>query len=91
MAKDEEEIQETGNKASNNGKTYHISKRKEDNMWQVKYAGGERVIKLFKTQAEALEYTKKMAANQNRAVVVHASKGASKGKIRTANTKKKDV
>ena len=35
---------------------YHVSKRKEDGMWQVKFANGERALKLFKTQAEAIEF-----------------------------------
>jgi hypothetical protein len=51
-------------------------------MWQVKYAGGEKAIKLFKTKDEAMEYTKKMAVNQDRAIIVHASKGKFKGKMR---------
>jgi len=63
-------------------RNYHVSKRKEDGKWQVKYAGGEKAIKLFDTQKEALEYTNKMAANQGGSVLVHASKGAQKGKIK---------
>lgn len=65
-----------------NFRTYHVNKRKEDGKWTVKYAGGEKVIKLFDTQKEALEYTKKMAENQGGTVLVHASKGAQKGKIK---------
>ena len=62
-------------------RNYHVAKR-ADGKWQVKYAGGEKAIKLFDTQKEALEYTKKMAANQGGSVLVHASKGAQKGKIK---------
>ncbi|MFA6860910.1 MAG: DUF2188 domain-containing protein [Bacilli bacterium] len=65
-----------------NGKTYHLSKR-DDGKWQVKFAGGKKVIKLFDTKEEAMEYTKKMAVNQDRAIIVHASKGEFKGKMRT--------
>ena len=65
-----------------NYRNYHVNKRKEDGKWTVKYAGGDKVIKLFDTQKEALEYTKKMAANQGGTVLVHASKGAQKGKIK---------
>ena len=63
-------------------RNYHVAKRAEDGRCQVKYAGGEKAIKLFDTQKEALEYTKKMAANQGGSVLVHASKGAQKGKIK---------
>lgn len=61
-------------------RVYHISKR-SDGKWAVKFAGGEKAIKLFNTQAEAKEYTKKMAANQGGAVLVHNSKGKNKGRI----------
>lgn len=70
-------------KKNTSAKTYHVSKRLEDGKWQVKYAGGEKAIKLFDTKAEAMEYTKKMAENQGRAVLVHASKGKFKGKMRS--------
>ena len=30
-------------------RVYHVSKRAEDGMWAVKFAGGEKAIKLFKT------------------------------------------
>lgn len=62
-------------------RNYHVAKR-PDGKWQVKYAGGEKAIKLFDTQKEALDFTKKMAENQGGSVLVHASKGAQKGKIK---------
>lgn len=68
-------------KTVSNGKTYILSKRKEDGKWALKYSGGEKVIKLFDTQAEALEFTKKRADNNDRAILVRASKGAHKGKF----------
>ena len=61
-------------------RVYHVSKR-EDGKWQVKYRGGEKAIKLFKTQKEALDYTKQMAENQGGSMLVHNSKGKNKGKI----------
>lgn len=63
-------------------RVYHVAKREEDGMWTVKYAGGEKVIKLFKTKAEAVEYTEKMAENQGGVMLKHNSKGAHKGQIR---------
>jgi hypothetical protein len=42
-------------------KTYHIAKRASDGKWQVKLASGEIAIKLFDTQAEAIDYAKNMA------------------------------
>ena len=61
-------------------RVYHVSKR-SDGMWAVKFAGGEKAIKLFKTQAEAVDYTKKMSKNQGGAMLIHNSKGKNKGRI----------
>ena len=63
-----------------NYRTYHLVKR-DDGKWEVKYAGGQKAIKLFDTQKEALEYSKKMAENQGGTVLVHNSKGENKGRI----------
>ena len=62
---------------------YHVSKREEDGMWQVKYTGG-RVIKLCKTKEEAMVYAKQMADNQEGTVIFHPSKGQNKGKFQKA-------
>ena len=63
-------------------RVYHVSKRAEDGKWAVRFAGGEKAIKLFNTQAEAIEYTKKMSENQGGAMLVHNSKGKNKGRIK---------
>ena len=65
-------------------RTYHLVKR-ADGKWEVKYAGGQQAIKLFATQKEGLEYSKKMAENQDGKVLVHNSKGANKGRIKKKN------
>ena len=62
-------------------RVYHVVKR-PDGRWEVKFAGGDKAIKLFKTQAEAVAYTKEMAKNQDGKMLVHNSKGANKGKIK---------
>ena len=62
-------------------RVYHVVKR-PDGKWEVKFAGGDKAIKLFKTQAEAVAYTKEMAKNQEGKMLVHNSKGANKGKIK---------
>ena len=62
-------------KKDEGAKTYHIAKRASDGKWQVKLASGEIAIKLFDTQAEAIEYGKKMAENQNGSIRVHSVKG----------------
>lgn len=61
-------------------RTYHLVKR-ADGKWEVKFAGGQKAIKLFNTQKEAIEYSKKMAENQGGSMLVHNSKGANKGRI----------
>ena len=44
-------------------KVWHITKRAEDGMWQVKGEGAQRATKLFRTKAEAEEYVKTLVAN----------------------------
>lgn len=87
---EKEVVVEDSKKAVNTGKTYILTKRKEDGMWALKYSGGEKVIKLFKTQKEALEFTKERAEKNDRAVLVRASKGEHKGKFHTGVQKKTD-
>lgn len=61
-------------------KNYHVSLR-EDGKWQVKMAKGERALKLFDTQAEAIEFAKEKADNQEGSITVHKRDG----KIRKQN------
>ncbi|MDE7083352.1 MAG: DUF2188 domain-containing protein [Clostridia bacterium] len=57
-------------------KTYHVSKRKDENMWQVKAAGGAKAIKLFKTQKEAIDFCKTLADNQDANIMIHKEDGS---------------
>ena len=56
-------------------KVYHISKRKEDKKWQVKAEGADKALRLFFTQADAIEYAKKVAGNQEGRIVIHKEGG----------------
>lgn len=62
-------------------KVYHVAKRKADGKWTIKFATGKKVIKLFDTKAEAIEYVTELCKNQGGTYVTHASKGKYKGKI----------
>lgn len=62
-------------------RVYHVAKR-EDGKWQVKFAGGEKAIKLFDNQMEAIVYVRKMSKNQKGKMLVHNSKGKNKGRIK---------
>ena len=55
-------------------RNYHVAKR-ADGKWQVKFAGGEKAIKLFDTQAEAIAYAKKLAQNQEGSISIHKKDG----------------
>ncbi len=57
-------------------KVYHISKRKEDGRWQIKIEGGAKAIKLFNTQAEAMDYGKTLAQNQDARIMLHKVDGS---------------
>ena len=64
-------------------RNYHVVKR-SDGKWEVKYAGGEKAIKLFKTQEEAIAYAKKLSVNQEGSISIHKVDG----KIRKQNYNK---
>jgi hypothetical protein len=55
-------------------KVWHITKRNEDGMWQVKAEGAVKATKLFKTKAEAEEYVKTLKANNEGSRVVKHKK-----------------
>ena len=55
-------------------KTWHITKRTEDGMWQVKAEGNTKATKLFKTKAEAEDYVKTLRANNEGSKVVKHKK-----------------
>lgn len=57
-------------------KVYHISKRKKDRMWQVKAEGSPKALKLFFTQAEAVDYAKSVAGNNEGRIVIHKEDGS---------------
>lgn len=62
------------------GKVYHISQHPTSNKWQVKLAKGEKALKLFNTQAEAIAYAKEVSKSQGGSIRVHSMEG----KIRKA-------
>ncbi|MBO4856320.1 MAG: DUF2188 domain-containing protein [Bacilli bacterium] len=71
---DEAAIAEVLKQPRSGSRIYHISRR-EDKMWQVKFANGQRAIKLFNTQAEAIVFAKKLAKSQLGSIRVHSVQG----------------
>ncbi|OPZ37549.1 MAG: hypothetical protein BWY98_00087 [Tenericutes bacterium ADurb.BinA155] len=69
-------------KKADSSKVYHVSKRASDGKWTIKFAGGQKSIKLYDTKEAAMADADKMAKNQGGIVLAHASKGAHAGKIR---------
>ena len=55
-------------------KVWHITKRTEDDKWQVKAEGATKATKLFKTKAEAEEYVKTLVSNNEGSRVVKHKK-----------------
>ena len=70
----QEEVPAKAEKEKSAARNYHVAKR-PDGKWQVKFAGGEKAIKLFATQAEAIEYAKKLAENQDGSISIHKKDG----------------
>ncbi|MCL2148874.1 MAG: DUF2188 domain-containing protein [Methanomassiliicoccaceae archaeon] len=81
-AKEEPEMAETKKKAEKpapaakkaDNKVWHITKRDDDGMWQVKAEGAKKATKLFKTKAEAEEYVKTLVSNNEGSRVVKHKK-----------------
>jgi hypothetical protein len=50
---------------------YHVTKRDNDGReWKVFIQGSDKVIKLFKTQQEALDYAKQLCKNKDDGSIV---------------------
>ena len=67
---------ESASSTTSKKKVYHISKRKKDGKWQVKAAGAVKALKLFDTQAEAIDYAKEVAGNQEAKIMIHKVDGS---------------
>ncbi len=59
----------------NGPKVYHITKRMSDGKWQIKFNKGKKAIKLFDTQAQAIDYAKALAQNQEASIMIHKEDG----------------
>ena len=60
--------------SASKNKVWHITKRDEDGMWQIKAEGGTKATKLFKTKAEAEEYVRTLKSNNEGSRVVKHKK-----------------
>lgn len=55
---------------------YHVTKKKESNMWQAKRENAERTSGFYNTQAEAEKAAKQFASNNGGGEVrIHSPKG----------------
>lgn len=72
----EERKEEVANKTAyrSTRRVYHIS-RQASGKWQVKLATGERAIKLFDTQAQAIVYAKGLVKTQGGSIRIHGVSG----------------
>lgn len=71
-------------------KVYHLTKRKEDDMWAITFVGGQKPVKLFKTKKEAEEYLAVLTKNQGASALIRNSKGSKAGKFASSiKTEKK--
>lgn len=64
------------NKYKDGARVYHIARSKfVSKKWQVKLAGGEKAIKIFDTQLEAIKYAKELTKKQGGSIRIHSMKG----------------
>ena len=71
---DEKAIANALIEAKRGPRVYHISRR-DDKKWQVKFANGQRAVKLFDTQAEAIVFAKRLAKTQGGSIRIHSLTG----------------
>ena len=63
-------------KYKDGARVYHIARSKfVSRHWQVKLAGGEKAIKIFPTQAEAIAFAKDLVRKQGGSIRIHSMKG----------------
>jgi outer membrane biosynthesis protein TonB len=60
---------------------YHVSQNKDEKSarfkeWRVRKQGSQKTIKYFQTQAEAIDYAKSLADNQDSSIVIHKVDGS---------------
>lgn len=63
------------NKYKDGARTYHIARHLISGKWQVKLANGEKAIKLFDTQKEAIDYAKGLVKTQGGSIRIHSKVG----------------
>lgn len=80
-----ESVDKKSQRKAPTSKVYHVSLRKDDGKWQVKYGGGKKAIKLFNTQAEAIKFAEERAESQDGSISIHKRDG----KIRKQDYSKK--
>lgn len=56
-------------------RVYHVSRR-EDKKWEVRIDGGDKALKLFFTQKEAIDYTRKISGRKR--ILVHKEDGGTR-------------
>ena len=73
--KEEEEIMNKKVEAKKSSKVYHVSHHPTEDKWQVKLAKGEKAIKLFDTQLEAIQYAREVSKSQGGSIRLHSVNG----------------
>ena len=72
---EEEVVEEVKSSGYIGPRVYHISRHKQDDRWQVKFANGKRALKVTNTQAEAIVYAKQLIKANGGSLRVHSVKG----------------
>ncbi len=73
--KEEEEIMNKKVETKKSSKVYHVSHHPTEDKWQVKLAKGEKAIKLFDTQLEAIQYAREVSKSQGGSIRLHSVNG----------------
>ena len=66
--------EDKGSSFNGGARVYHVSKH-ASGKWQIKLATSEKAIKLFSTQAEAIDYAKDLVKSQGGSLRIHSKAG----------------
>ena len=61
-------------KQRNGARYYHVSLR-DDDKWQVKLSKGDKAIKLFDKQSDAINFARELARSNHGHIVIHRVNG----------------
>ena len=75
IEEEDDSVEKTEEQQKKDARAYHISRRKEDGKWIVRFGGSEKIICSYDTQVEAIARAKELAKRYDHRIVIHKVDG----------------